>query len=62
MGDEETNATVLVGEALLSYPEPPAGVLSGDRRQDFVGDENPCIGAGARCTVSIHFVVRLFIV
>jgi hypothetical protein len=37
MGDEETNVTPLVGEP-LPRPEPAEGVLSGERRQDFVGE------------------------
>ena len=37
-GDEETKATFLVGEAQFAPPEPALGVLSGDRRQDFVGE------------------------
>jgi len=37
IGDEETNVTPLVGEP-LPVPEPPEGVLSGERRQDFVGE------------------------
>ena len=37
MGDEETNVTPLEGEP-LPVPEPAEGVLSGERRQDFVGE------------------------
>ena len=43
IGEEDTNATVLTDEPLFLLPEPPAGDLTGDRRQDFVGDVNPCI-------------------
>ena len=62
IGEEETNATVLVGDALCPLPDPALGVLSGDRRQDFVGEAKSCTWADASRTVSVHFKVRLSII
>ena len=58
IGDEDTNATVLGDEDPFLLPGAPIGVFSGDRRHDFVGEENPCICVDARRTDSVHSLVR----
>lgn len=38
MGEEETNATALLGLRFPKFPAFAEGVFIGERRQDFVGD------------------------
>src|SRR5579859_6521822 len=63
MGEEETNCTFLLG-LKFAEPEPAEGVLSGERRQDFVGEVVFIGGSGVwvwcelRRSDSVQFSVR----